>query len=200
MKEIIKLGLVLLSICVIAALALGFTNEGTKDKIDFNIKEANRLARIEVFPQATDFIMLAERKSSTFENDAATDLIESYPLISDIYEAQNEQGEKLGYIITTRPEGYGGGIDVIVGFTLEGQITGMRVGDHQETPGLGAKATGEDFYSQYENLLANGQISVKKDTVAEGENAVQAITSATITTVAVTDGVNLSQVVLEALK
>lgn len=200
MKEIIKLGMVLLSICVIAALALGFTNEGTKDKIDFNIREANRLARIEVFPQATDFVVIADRKANTFENDAAKGLLEAYPLISDIYEAQNAQSEKIGYIITTRPEGYGGGIDVIVGFTLDGKITGMRVGDHQETPGLGAKVTTEDFYTQYEDLSANGQISVKKDAVAEGENAVQAITSATITTVAVTDGVNLSEVVLEALK
>lgn len=162
MKEIIKLGLVLLTICVIAALALGFTNEGTKDRIDFNIKEANRLARIEVFPQATDFVMLADRKANTFESDAAKALIEDYALISDIYEAQNAQAEKIGYIITTRPEGYGGGIDVIVGFTLDGKITGMRVGDHQETPGLGAKVKTEGFYSQYENLSADGQILVKK--------------------------------------
>jgi electron transport complex protein RnfG len=200
MKEIIKLGLVLLTICVIAALALGFTNESTKDRIDFNIKEANRLARIEVFPEATDFVMIANRKEKVYESDEAKSLLENHALISEVYEAQNSQSEKIGYIITTKPEGYGGSIDVIVGFTLDGNITGMRVGAHQETPGLGAKATTESFYSQYENLSADGQIGVIKEVPSEGENAVQAITSATITTVAITDGVNLSNVVLQALK
>lgn len=199
MKEIVKLGFVLWLICVIAATALGVTNEMTKDTIVENTNEANRLARIEVFPQASDFVLLADRGTEDKMNEVAESLLEAHDTIADIYEAKDASGV-IGYVMTTKPEGYGGAIGVIIGFELDGTITGVRVGDHQETPGLGAKAKTEDFYNQYMGLKADGNIFVKKEKVAEGENAIQAITSATITSVAVTEGVNMSKVVLEAFK
>lgn len=38
---------------------------------------------------------------------------------------------------TTAPHGYNGAIDLLVGITMSGTITGVRVISHQETPGLG---------------------------------------------------------------
>lgn len=199
MKEIIKLGFVLTLICAIAAFSLGFTNELTKDKIVENTKEANRLARIEVFPDATDFLLLADRTSDEEMNEIAKGLLEEYDIIADIYEANDASGV-IGYVMTTKPNGYSGAVGVIIGFDLEGTITGVRIGDHTETPGLGAKAKTEVFYNQYKGLTADGNIAVIKEKVSEGENSIQAITSATITSKAVTKGVNLSKVVLDAFK
>ena len=49
-------------------------------------------------------------------------------------------GEVSGYAIeTTAPDGYSGNIELIVGLTTQGEIMGVRVLAHQETPGLGDK-------------------------------------------------------------
>ena len=42
-------------------------------------------------------------------------------------------------IETTAPNGYAGSIELIVGIQLNGEVTGVQVLSHQETPGLGDK-------------------------------------------------------------
>nr|WP_285817779.1 electron transport complex subunit RsxG [Echinimonas agarilytica] len=42
-------------------------------------------------------------------------------------------------IETTAPNGYTGRIELIVGIAIDGTVTGVRVLDHKETPGLGDK-------------------------------------------------------------
>jgi len=201
MKEIMKLGFVLLLVCAIAATALGFTNELTKDRIQENIDEANRLARQEVFEAAENFTLLGARSDfEDIEDSRVKTLIDDNKMIDDIYAAYDKNDTLLGYVMTTQPEGYGGKIAVILGFSLDGTITGVRIANHAETPGLGAKAATETFYNQYMDLKADGNIRVIKEKVQSGDNAIQAITSATITSDAVTDGVNLSKLVLDALK
>lgn len=207
MKDIFKLGFVLLFVCVIAAFALGLTNEVTKGPITDNIAEANRQARIEVFPEAEDFTLIATHADKDgnypegYEPHAQSEaFMADQPVIAEIYTAKDASGIATGFVMRARPNGYGGAVDVIIGFTMDGTITGVRIGDHQETPGLGAKSKLPFFYEQYLNLKADGNIQVIKQEVAEGENAIQAITSATITSQAVTDGVNLSKLVLDTFK
>lgn len=202
MKDIFKLGFVLLFVCMIAAFALGVTNEVTKGPIADNIAEANRQARIAVFPSASEFTLIASKDDveDYTPHASAEKFLADYEKVSEVFIALSDSGEELGFVIRTRPNGYGGAIDVIIGFTNDGVITGVRVGDHQETPGLGAKAKTEDFYTQYDGLMADGSIVVIKETVQEGNNAIQAITSATITSQAVTDGVNLTKAVLDTFK
>lgn len=51
-----------------------------------------------------------------------------------------QQGQPTGIAIeTTAPGGYAGSIELIVGIQLNGEITGVQVLSHQETPGLGDK-------------------------------------------------------------
>lgn len=42
-------------------------------------------------------------------------------------------------IETTAPDGYSGNIELVVGVNMDMQVLGVRVIDHQETPGLGDK-------------------------------------------------------------
>jgi electron transport complex protein RnfG len=203
MKDIFKLGFILLFFCVVAAFALGLTNEVTKGPIAENIAEANRQSRIAVFPDASSFTLIASADETVegYEPHAnAKSFMDEHPVVSEVYLALDEAGSSIGFVIKTLPNGYGGAVTTIIGFTNEGVITGVRVADHQETPGLGAKAKTEDFYMQYDNLQADGNIQVVKEDVKDGENAIRAITSATITSVAVTDGVNMSKDVLDAFK
>ena len=201
MKEIIKLGLVLFAMCVVAAFALGFTNELTKDKIIENTIVANREARKEVFSDADDFVLIASSDTDAdFEaHPAAADFIAANKEVAEVYKAMTA-GNHVGYVIKTLPSGYGGPLEVIVGITLDGTINGVRVGNHQETPGLGAKAKTVEFYGQYDGLSVGSPVDVIKVDVTSGNNEIKAISGATITSVAVTDGVNYGQMVIDTFK
>jgi electron transport complex protein RnfG len=66
-------------------------------------------------------------------------------------------------------EGYGGLIHIMVGINLEGEISGIKVLEHLETPGLGAKIEEPSFTDQFKDkslensTLVNGNLAVKKD-------------------------------------
>ena len=75
----------------------------------------------------------------------------------------------------------------MTGIDTNGAVTGISLLEINETPGLGMKAKDESFLSQF--VGASGTLSVVKDGSA-APGTVQAITSATITTKAVTSAVN----------
>ena len=78
---------------------------------------------------------------------------------------------------------------MMTGISSEGEITGVVVLSHSETPGLGANAEKEDFRNQYKQAAPESGIEiVKYQTPAEGQ--IEAMTGATITTKAVTQAVN----------
>ncbi len=61
-----------------------------------------------------------------------------------VYDISDNQGNQLGKAVVTTENGFGGPLKVLVGFNTNGDILGYTVLEHQETPGLGAKA-GEWF-------------------------------------------------------
>lgn len=177
MKEIIRLGLILFLIGSIAAGGLAFTYETTIDQILYQRELADTIARQDVFPEADSFEKIAAEKFAKFENKA----------IIDVYYAKSGD-EVVGYVVKTKPSGFSGTIDVTTGVTLDGIVTGVRIGNNQETPGLGAKSMLPEFYGGYNGLSILSTIGVNK--ISPGENEILAISGATITSKAVTDGVN----------
>ncbi|MCH4886643.1 RnfABCDGE type electron transport complex subunit G [Acidaminobacter sp. JC074] len=199
MKEIIKLGLVLFLVCAIAAMALGMTNEVTKGQIADNAVIAAREARQAVYPTADDFILIASSSAESYEAHPSADaFLKENTVVREVYKAMTS-GEHVGFVIKTAPNGYGGEVGVTVGLSLDGSIQGVQVDTPNETPGLGAKAKTPDFYSQYEGLTVTSPIEVLKLEVTD-ENAIQSISGATITSQAVTDGVNYGMAVIETFK
>ncbi len=179
MKEIMKLGAMLLMICVVAASLLALTNDFTKDKIMEQRALANELARKEVMPEADAF--------EAVEGEAIAAVIASNRTVHEMYVAKKES-QIIGFVVKALPNGYGGGMEVITGLSVEDQLVGVRVGNHQETPGLGGNAQLPSFYDQYAGMSATQKIGVSKTSQTETE--IQAISGATITSQAVTDGVN----------
>ncbi len=182
MKDIFKTGLILLIISVIAAMSLALTNEVTKDKIIEQRAMANELAKMQVLPEATRF--------EDVTGEMATEIIENYAPIVEAYIGYGSSDEIVGYVFKSKPTGFGGPMDVVTGINLNSEVTGLRVGSHQETPGLGAKGTDAAYYEQYAGKSAAELIGVSK-TAASG-NDIQAITGATITSDAITVGANAS--------
>lgn len=48
--------------------------------------------------------------------------------------------------------GFGGKMEIMVGFILDGSISGYKLIDHKETPGLGTKVADEAFAGQFKGL------------------------------------------------
>ncbi len=182
MKEIMKLSLILFITCFVAALLLAVTNDVTIDRILEQRYLANELAKQNVLPSAHHF--------EDLDPALVAELAAKHAPVSEIYVGYNEADEIIGYVFKSLPVAFGGAMEVVTGITVDGEVTGLRVGNHQETPGLGAKAKDEAFYEQYSGKSALSLIGVVK-TPASG-NDVQAITGATITTDAVTVGANAS--------
>lgn len=86
-----------------------------------------------------------------------------------------------GYVVHVVTSGYAGDISMLVGVSSDGRVTGLVIRDMKETPGLGRKAlTDSQFLAQFLNT---------DGTAAVGEN-IDALTGATVTSKAVTQGVN----------
>ncbi|MFA5927910.1 MAG: FMN-binding protein [Candidatus Margulisiibacteriota bacterium] len=78
-------------------------------------------------------------------------------------------------------KGYAGDIKLLVGIDPSGNVTGVQVLAMQETPGLGTEAKKESFLNQFIKRSLKDKFRTKEDIVA--------ITGATITSQAVSDGV-----------
>ena len=160
--------LVLTLIALVAALALGATYNGTKDRIATQEAEKAVAVRQELLPAAQDF--------------ALCDVEEG---VAEVWRGLNADGSDVGYVSTGTVTGFGGPIDITVGTDAQGVITGVRVGgaNFQETAGLGAKSKEPAFYEQFTGKEYPVDLS-------KNGGEIDAITAATITSSAVVRGVN----------
>lgn len=162
MKNILKLTAILFAITAIVAAALAGVNLVTKDKIAAAKQEKVRAAVAAVLPGG----------------EAQTLACDGLPDVTALYENEN------GYAVQVETAGFGGTLTLMVGISREGKVLGVQVVSHSETPGLGAKAqTDEAFLSGF--VGKDGTLSVSKD-----GGDVDTLTSATITSRAVVNGVN----------
>lgn len=178
-KDMFKLGLNLLIISAVAALLLALTNSVTASTIAQRNEQANAEARKLVLESAQDF---EEVKDAKTDNSKGVE-------VSEIYEAKDASGNTVGYTLKVLPSGYGGTIELMVGIdSANGQVSGINVVSNSETAGLGAKATDPEFSDQYKGKPLE-ELSVLKNGTP-GDTEIKAISGATITSTAVTNGVD----------
>lgn len=182
-KEIAVPAIMLFIIALVCTALLAGTNLLTKDKIaDLEVQAAME-AKASVFGDASSF------SDEKIINVDGADI--------PYYEAYDESGNVIGYVFSTTTKSYGGDISCMVGISCaDSKITGVELTSINDTPGLGMKATGEDFLSQYIGRGAN--IGVNKNQKTDTE--IQAISGATITSKAVTTAVNQAFSAYEAIK
>lgn len=177
MRKILILGIKLFAIAAVAGLALGATNALTEAPIRQQEVIAADEARKSVLPEAETFVAL----------DAPEGLSEAHAG----YDANGKLVGKTGKIVT---KGYGGEIEVTVGVDNDGAITGVFVGgsNFSETAGLGARTKETWFGAQF--VGQKSPVSLKKD-----GGDIDAVTSATISSRAVTKAVDKAAGLLAAL-
>ncbi len=190
-KFIIKLSLILFSIVFISTILLTFCNYLTKDKIALIEAQSADDARRNVIADA-DF---EEIDFLSLDDNIKNQLKEYNPL--SIHKATTNN-EFAGFCINVSPQGFGGGINMIVGIAPDMSFTGVEIISMAETPGLGAKAQDEKFISQY-SQNKKGELKCVKNSSSPAENEINSISGATITSKAVTKGANDAMKIAEIL-
>ena len=109
--------------------------------------------------------------------------------IEEVMRAEDQSGETLGYAFTvTTAEGYGGDIQFAMGVQDDGTLNGISILSISETAGLGMRATTDDFKNQFKDK--NVEKFTYTKTGATSDDEIDALSGATITTNAMTNGVN----------
>ena len=183
-----KDALVLSLITLISGCCLGGAYGLTKQKI----YEINMASTIASYKQ----VMPAEEYDDETYADALTTAQSDGKIAADnggaslisVVAAKDASGAETGYIVKGSAAGYGGSVIVVVGVDADLKVTGISFPETlPETAGLGKKATEPAFYEQFAGK--GTKLSVKKGGGA-GEDEIDAISGATITSTAVTNTVN----------
>ncbi len=190
MRDMIRPTFVLFIICLIVGAAMAFTNFATADKIEQRIIEESEKARKTVLPDADEFIKinLDKIKSAVKDN--------KYEFIKEAYLGKIN-GNTIGYVFLAKTVGYAGDISIMIGIGSNGEVSGVEIGDNKETPGLGTKAKDQEFKGQYNNKKYSIINVVKRPPQQDDE--IQAISGATITSKAVSLGVQQASQLADAL-
>lgn len=196
MKSMIKDTLILFAITLIAGLTLGVVYQVTKEPIAAQKEKAKQEACQEVFADAASFeqIVIADTEGNAIDGNNMPDSEawseNGYDAVNigEIAKALDGNGNILGYVITvTDHEGYGGDIEFMMGIRADGTLNGISLLSISETAGLGMRAE-EVLKPQFENKKA--EVFEYTKSGAMGDSQIDAISGATITTHAVTNGVN----------
>ncbi len=172
MREIIKLGLILLVITSVAGLILGGVNSMTAEIIEERAIEESLEAIETFFPDSDDANVVDDGD------------VLAYELVEEVYEVL--EGENvIGYTIKTVANGYDGPIEILTGINMDGEITGIEILSQTETPGLGDRITEEDFKEQFAGQSSDSELEV------------DALSGATVSRNAVVNGVSAATDVFE---
>jgi electron transport complex protein RnfG len=167
-KDILRLGIILLLICAIATGILAWVNSSTINIItDRKAKEAIE-TRQKLMPDAKTFE----------EKKAVEDTTLAY------FIAKDDKGETLGYTFVAENRGYSSVVKTMVALDKTFKIITIQVIDQNETPGLGTWCQDKSFPDRFKGLGVE-DLKVDKD-----GGKVKSITGATITTRAITNSVH----------
>lgn len=168
--------IVLTGVTVVAGALLGYVNELTKEPI----AQANAKA-------LSDAIAIVV---PGFDNNPAEapETIEVNGATYKIYKA-TKGGEFIGVAVESAANGFGGALNVLVGFDKEGNIIDYSLLSHAETPGLGSKAA-DWFKKGGKGDITGMNPGASALTVSKDGGQVDAITASTITSRAFLQAVN----------
>ena len=178
MKDIVKLGGLLMLITAIAATALAGIYGITKPRIDLQKQMALENALTIALPQADKDAIYPIQDDQTGE-----------VLYYRGYES-TDTTDLVGYAFVAKEPAYSSVIETMVGVDTTGEIIGLKILDQKETPGLGTRIE-EVKYGETEPWFQQQFIDKQADKVAVDKDGgdIQSITGATISSRAVTKSI-----------
>ena len=189
-NKIIKDALALTLITLVAGVALGGVYEITKDPIARQEAQAKAEAYEQVFTDAAAFeeIEMDDTLIQTIRDQLDQEGYKAQS-IEEVMRAEDQSGETLGYAFTVvTSEGYGGDIQFSMGVQNDGTLNGISILSIGETAGLGMNADTPAFKDQFVGKQVE-KLQYTKDGATQ-DDEINAISGATVTTTAMTNGVN----------
>ena len=147
LKDTIRLPLILLIVCGLSAAVVHYAHGLATPVIARRQHQNIIMSYTQVLPQAVNL------EDMPLPDDS---------MITGIVRSEKD-GQPNGYIYTVTPNGYSGQIHLMVGISFpQGTISGVKILQQTETPGLGAKCTEPEFLSQFAGKPLQKKLVVKK--------------------------------------
>ncbi len=178
-------------ITLIAGLILSGVFALTRTRIEENDMAASLASYEEVLPDAESFEY----------DDDLTGIIDD--LGGEIYAEEYgksyvdaavigtaSDGSVIGYVISvTNGEGYDGDVSLSVGFTPEGELTGIAFTTLTETAGMGMRVDEDEFKDQFRGIPAE-ELTLNKAGGSTADDEIDSVSGASTTSGAVVKAVN----------
>ncbi len=168
----VRITVVLLLICGLVTALLGYINSVTAPIIAEQQAEARRQAAARIFSE-----------DAVLEESGR----EAVSPVSGIYDVKIGS-EITGYAVFVSAKGFGGAIEMLVGFAPDLSVCGVEVLSHGETPGVGSKIVTEEWF-----------LSQFKDNYAPFDKSVEMISGATVSSNAVKAAIEAAAGALEGV-
>ena len=179
-ERMVRLGVTLLLVGLVAAVGLGLTYTVTKAKIEKYDRQVEAQACKSALPGIRSVSEIKEDKKLSAK------VSKKYPDVQKVFTCDK------GYILVVRTKGYGGPLTLAVGIDKSGIVKGIAVVASKETVGLGSKALEDSYLGRFKGKTVKEKLKVGED--------VQAVTGATITSKAVTNQVKQALEALDLIK
>jgi len=179
-------------VCIVCAFLLSWVYQALTPKIEKDKSQKLGILLMEVsFPDAREYKVSQEDTLFWVAYDSLRNPIGSAKfgeIIQDtLWAVFDTLEEQIGIVFKVFPKGYGGPIETLVSLGIDTTITGIRPATPseglKETPGLGVKVAEKWFKNQFIGKKES-DVLLKKD-----GGPIDAITAATISSRAVTNGV-----------
>lgn len=159
-------------------------------KIGINLTVACLLSGIIIAGTYAVTAPVAAQERVNLKNQAMKELVadaEAFQPIEGKTEwfAAIKGGKVVAYVVPAESKGYGGAIKMVTAVSIDGKVLDYKILAHNETPGLGDKASTSKFRKQFAGKTPQDLEVVKVPT----DKNIQALTGATITSRAVTKGI-----------
>lgn len=170
-KNVAIVGLKLLLICAVIAGVVSFVYTVTFDAYQKNLDREIRESMATIFEAGEN----DEIGLEVYDGELESDIQAVYTVMIN--------GETVGYCVNVLGKGFGGDINLMVGYHPDKSIRGVSIVSHGETPGVGSKVGDAAYLSQYGGL--SGELTISK----RGEADITSISGATISSKAVHEAV-----------
>jgi len=185
MREMIKMVVVLTILSFFSGGVLAYLRNGTQERIDNQVLEFVKGPAVRTIFEGADNNPIADRFTLKDGDTERTFFVGNF------------DGEPRGIAFETSGKGYGGEVGLMVGINVaDGQLIGVGVTTHAETPGMGAKAKSDpSFVSQFKGLDLGEPFKVTAD-----GGSINAISGATITSRAISTAATDAGEIYQKLK
>lgn len=182
MIEMLKLGLVLMLVALIAAVALGLVNSRTAPiiAIQKELEKQNAMSEVAASLMPDDSLAFDSLSISNLENPYAS----CDELLQVVKVYMPPDTSRIGYVFIAYGKGYSSTLQTMVATRMDGRIAGTIILSQQETPGLGANIIKPDKLIDHLIGMTAQECLLSKD-----GGTIDAMTGCTITSRTVVNSV-----------